>query len=525
MPQNIWWLLSLLPALLLFALYYRWRKKKQAAFGGSKVLASLFPGFSWRRIYWRDSIFLLALVLLAVAMMSPQVPDEQSGTPVSGLEMVMAIDVSNSMLANDAPPTRLDQTRLIAQKLMDTLQGSKIAVVAFAGEAWLQLPLTNDLRAARLLVSGVDGKSVPLEGTDIEAALQVSNQSLPTTDRKHKAILLFTDGEALEGDANSMVDELKKAGVMLITVGIGTPAGATLKDETGLPIRQEDGTAVISKLNEPELKALAEKTGGKFIAPGAPDAVAASILQVLESMPKQPLVNSYMVNYFNYSHWLIAAAIVLLLIAVFISEFSRKLRRKKLAALLALAFMVSIQGMAQGNANASNAKLSQADELYRKGNLDAAETLYKEVAKADPNAWQAWLQLGNIAYKRGGFDDAMQQYDQSLKNANTATANAALQNNKGLSLARSKKLEDAISAFKQALRADPGDAEITRNLNMAIDELKKAQKQPPPPKPDPKKNKQKADDQLNALQQEEKKIKDKMQQQKNPAKSNNNKNW
>jgi tetratricopeptide (TPR) repeat protein len=134
--------------------------------------------------------------------------------------------------------------------------------------------------------------------------------------------------------------------------------------------------------------------------------------------------------------------------------------------------------------------------------------------------------MGNIGYKRGAFDEALKQYNNSLKKADAKEGTAALHNNMGLSLARMKKLEEAVSAFKQALRADPNDAEISRNLNMALDELKQSQKQPPPPKQDPnKKNERKADDQLNALQQEEKKIKEHLQNQKKSAKPTSNKNW
>lgn len=499
-----------------------------ASFGGKNAVAQLFPGFSRAKNYRRNGILIVAVLLLGLAMLNPQVPDEQSGTPVSGLEVVLAIDVSNSMLATDVAPNRLDQTRLIAQKLIDTLQGSKIAVVAFAGEAWLQLPLTNDLQAARLLVSGVDGKSVPLEGTDIQQALQLSNQSLPPTDMKHKAIVLFTDGEALDGDATAMVEELKKSGVMLITVGVGTPAGSTLKDDTGTPIRNEDGSVVVSKLNEAALLELATKTGGKFIEPGTADVVAASITSLLQGMPKKPLVNSYMVNYYSYSHWLILLAILLLMCAAWMTEKGKQKSPVKESLLAAAMLLLVMQASAQsaGNKDETNAQLQQADELYKKGKLVEAEEQYKAIAKADPQAWMAALQLGNIAYKRGAYDEALKQYDNSLKNVQAKEGAAALHNNMGLSLVRMKKLEDAIAAFKQALRTDPNDAEITRNLNMALDEMKRAQKQPPPPKPDPKKqDEKKAEDQLNALQQEEKKIKENLQKQKKSARPTGNKNW
>ncbi|MCC6762783.1 MAG: tetratricopeptide repeat protein, partial [Chitinophagaceae bacterium] len=175
----------------------------------------------------------------------------------------------------------------------------------------------------------------------------------------------------------------------------------------------------------------------------------------------------------------------------------------------------------------TNSQLQQADALYQQGKLDEAAALYAEVLKANPNAWMAGMHLGNIAYKKGDYEKAASQYQAMLQKAgNDARAKAMLHNNAGLAQAHHKQLKEAVGSFKQALKYQPDDAEISRNLNIALDELKKQQQQQQPQQnPDNQQQQQKANDQLNALQQEEKRIRQQMQQQKKSAKLPGRKSW
>lgn len=524
-PQNGWWLLALVPVALGWWVYARWKKKTLAKLADKQLLAGITATYSPRKWRLQQLLMLLAVALLALGMLSLQKPIEKGGAQVEGLEVMLAIDVSTSMLSADASPSRLEQARLIATKLTDTLQGSKVGVVAFAGEAWLQLPLTTDLQAARLLISGLDGKAVPLEGTDLQMALQTAAESLPIADPAHKAVVLLTDGEELEGNAMAAAEALQKAGVLLITVGIGTPNGIVLKDGTGLPVRDENGEPVVSKLNEKVLQQLATQTGGRYLPPASAQEHTNAILASLRELPKSPMLNSYLVNYYSYSHWLIAAALLLIIIATALTE---KRSRKKLAAMAAclLLLLQPMSGIAQTDAGSNN-KLQQADALYQQGKLDEAAALYAEVLKANPNAWMAGMHLGNIAYKKGDYEKAASQYNAMLQKAgNDARAKAMLYNNAGLAQAHHKQLKEAVGSFKQALKYQPDDGEISRNLNIALDELKKQQQQQQPQQnPDNKKQQQKADDQLKALQQEEKRIRQQMQQQKKSAKLPGRKSW
>jgi Ca-activated chloride channel family protein len=464
-------------------------------------------------------MLLLAVALLAVAMLNPQEPKQQAGNTLNGLEIVVALDVSNSMMAKDASPNRLERSKIVARQLIDTLQGSKVGIVAFAGEAWTQLPLTTDLSAARLLLSSVQPNSVPVQGTNIEDALLTANNSLPTTDMSHKAIVLFTDGESLEGDVEAAVTELKKSGVMLLAVGVGTAAGATVTDEDGLALRKDDGTPVVSQLNEKALQQMATATGGQYIPlQNNPDALP-QMMAALTKLPRQPLANSYMVNYNSYSHWLIAVALVLLLAAVFVQQRLPLQKKKLQAALIATGVLLAQFSFAQS----SKANLQKANELMVAGKFDEAENLYRSILQQDPKAWHAQLHLGNIAYRKGQYDEALKQYEQTLQQPMPDEAAIAALNNKGLAFVKMKKLPEAVETFKQAVRKAPFDDGLQANLGMALDELAKAKATQPPPAQKPM-NQRKADDQLQALQQEEKKIRQQLMKQKRSV-PNNGRNW
>ena len=519
-PQHMWWLLALPAAGLCLWGYDRWKQRQLRRLASPHLLPGLLVNHHPRRARGSALLTLAALALLSLALLSPQEPEQQGGSTLSGLEVVVALDVSNSMLAKDVSPNRLERSRIQARQLIDTLPGSKVGIVAFAGEAWLQLPLTTDLSAARMLLASLETKSVPLQGTDIAHALRLANESLPKTDLRHKAIVLFTDGEALDGDAETAARELKNSGVMLIAVGVGTPQGAIVSDADGMALRKDDGTAVVSQLDEKALREMATLTGGRYLPMQPGDATLQQILAALNSLPRQPLTNSYLINYHSYSHWLIACAAILLLASVAIRKPLHARRRPTVALAAACWLLPAIPSAAQN----SPATLTQAHDLYRQGKMDQAETLYKDVVKRDPAAWNAQLHLGNIAYRRGRFEEALQQYERSLSAAKTSEAAVAILNNQGLAYVKMNKLPEAVESFKQAIRQNPWDAGLQANLGMALDELARAKRNPPPqakPPMDPRK----AENQLQALQEEEKKIRQQLMKQKQPSRQGGNKNW
>jgi Ca-activated chloride channel family protein len=463
------------------------------------------------KAWWRSKLAtVLALALLGLAMLKPQVPREEAGLPLQGYDVVLAIDVSKSMLATDVTPSRLQQAKALATRLLDTLQGSRIAIVAFAGSAWQQLPLTTDLQAARTLVNELDVSSVPLEGSDLEQALVLAADALPKTAPAHKAVILLTDGEELQGSATAATTRLKAEGIKLLLTGVATANGAPLTDEAGDPIRQPDASQVISRLNEPLLQQLAAQSNGHYQPWNGLQPTWAGLLAQLQQLPQRPMPNSFLMNFFSYGHYLIGAALLLLLAGT--SGFGRRMRP---ATVLLLIWLLPTESPAQQQQAAD--LLRQADEAFKAGNWTQAANFYAGAAKAGAG-WPALLQQGNVAYRQGRFEEAMDHYTRAMEVATQPADKAQILHNRGLALVRLGQLPAAAQAFRAALQQQPDDADAIRNLNMVLESLR--QQPPPPQQPPPKK----AADKLDELQQEEKKIRQKLKKQKRPQ-SQSGKNW
>lgn len=513
--------IPLVAAIMLFQL--AWKKKKWAQLADPHLRKSLVVQYQPKRIRAARLLTLIGIALLAAAMLNPQQPDADESGAISGLEIILAIDVSNSMLATDATPNRLERSKHLARQLLDTLQGSKIGIVAFAGEAWLQLPLSSDIAAARLLLSSVQTQSVPTQGTNLALALQTANDHLPATDKAHKAIVLFTDGEALEGDTEAAAQQLKEAGVMVIAVGVGTPQGATISDEIGTPLLQEDGSQVVSRLQEEGLRSITTSTQGSYVALYQNKEAAKTVIKALNALPKKPLMNSNLVNFQSFSYALIAMALVLLVGAMAIT-ISKKSPNRPLVKIVPL-LLCWLFLFGETHAQAVDTETIKANALLQQGKFDEAAAAYKTLIAKNGQNWNARLHLGNIAYKRGQYAEAVAQYEATLQNPMPEAALLAALNNKALALVKMNKLPEAIETFKKAVRQNPYDTGLQNNLSQALDEYAKARQsdQPPPPSSKPM-NKKKAEDRLAALQQEEQKIRQQLMKQKS-APNKNGKYW
>jgi Ca-activated chloride channel family protein len=541
---NALWLLAVIPVLLLLIWNDYWKRSVSKKIGDARLVQLMMVGVSATRNKIKASLVVIALFLLGIAMMNLQKPVQQAGGGLRGLDLMIALDVSNSMMANDVSPNRLERARLLAARLIDTMQGNRVGIIAFAGDAYLQLPLTTDLTASRLYLQSINTSMIPNQGTNIYDALDLADQSMDPAAHEYKAVLLITDGEELDKKALDAAKKLKQSGVVILPVGIGTPSGATLPGDNGEPRKDAEGKTVISKLNETLLKQLADETHGTYRLMGETEATLQSIVSELSSMDKKPISNAAMVNYQSYSHWMIAIALLLLFIEIILPAKAKTENKKaeqvkattaKAAAMLLLLVVVSLPAISQS----AKVLLHKANEAYRTNQFDEAEKLYKSVLKGDPNNKVARYNLGNIAYRRKQFEEAAKDYDNVTAQNDIAKKDAAgAWNNKGLSYVEQKDLPKAIESFKQSIRKNPFDDEVRMNLNKALQEQQKQnqeqqrdsnkQKQPPPPKQQPKQKKQnmnqkEAEQKLAALRQEEKKIRDNRKQ---PASgSGSDKDW
>lgn len=317
------WLFVLIPiGVILFLLDIAHKKKVKKEIGDPKMIDLLTKNFSSKFYRLRFIFITIALSLCIMAAINPRVPEKNNGEKMAGIDVMIALDVSNSMLANDIKPTRLERAKQLAILLTQKLDNNRIGLVIFAGQAILQMPLTPDIEQAKMYISNASVNAVPVQGTDLSDALLQSDKALDTKEKKYKAIILISDGEDHEGHAEEMAKKLSDEGVIIYTIGIGTAAGAPIFDPVTNSFKtDQNGETVISKLNVTSLESIAQAANGKFILLENPEADAGLIADELNNMEKKEIIsNTGYKTYFSFYPFFLVPAIILLILGVFIPE-------------------------------------------------------------------------------------------------------------------------------------------------------------------------------------------------------------
>jgi Ca-activated chloride channel family protein len=314
--------LAVIPlAIFLFILVLRWKKKTVRKIGDEKLVAELISGYSPGLFLVR---FLLALIALAAVILGAanlQKPGAMDPVQRKGVDVVIALDVSKSMLAQDSKPNRLEVSRQLIYRLIDELQNDRVGLVLFAGRAYMQMPLTSDHAAAKMYVQNAGPDVVPTQGTVIAEALRISNTAFNSKERKYKSIVLITDGEDHDPEALKLALEMANNGVMINTVGIGSPEGAPILDPMSNEYKKDEtGQTIISKLNEAELQQLAQSTSGVYIRLSDTGPAVDALMKQLRSVEQTTLEDSAFKDYRHYFQWFLAAAFLLLCLEFFLPE-------------------------------------------------------------------------------------------------------------------------------------------------------------------------------------------------------------
>lgn len=261
----ILYLLLLIPvAVVLFIIAQRHRRRRLERFASSSLLAELTPLASPRRIRTKFVLYCLAVAFLIVAAARPQVGSKLREEHQKGIEMMLVVDVSNSMMAEDFEPNRLDRTKFAIDRVVESMKQDRIGVVAFAGEAQVQLPITSDYRMARAFTRKLSPQLVRTQGTDLGAAIKLASMSFSSQSEGSRVMILITDGENHESDAMEAAQAAAEKGIAIYTIGIGTPEGAPVMIG-GEYLTDENGDMVVSKLDEKILQEIASATGGAYV--------------------------------------------------------------------------------------------------------------------------------------------------------------------------------------------------------------------------------------------------------------------
>ena len=313
-PQYLWLLVVLPLFTALFWLAAHRRRKRLERFGHPAILKELTPEVSTGRVTLRFILFSLALLCLILAAARPQFGSKLREEKTRGIEMMLTVDVSNSMLAEDFEPNRLERTKYAIGKLFEGLQQDRVGLVVFAGEPKVQLPITSDYRMARAFARKIDPSLVAVQGTAIGKALEQALLAFSSnTEQSHgRVIILITDGENHEDDAIAVAERAAQQGVRIFTIGIGTPEGAPIQIG-GEFIKDENGEMVVSKLNEEMLAQIADITGGAYVRATKQSIGLDEIVKAINDMEQTELSTIRFEEFNEQYQYLLIAALVLLL--------------------------------------------------------------------------------------------------------------------------------------------------------------------------------------------------------------------
>lgn len=330
--ENIEWLyaLGLLPVLVIgFLLAMRWQKSALNLFGDHRLVQKLMPMASVNKLKIKFVLYLVAIAALITGLANPQIGAKMEEVKREGVDLIVAIDLSNSMLSEDLQPSRLHRAKQSISRLIDRLEGDRIGLIVFAGDAYVQLPITTDYSAAKLFLSTISTNIVPTQGTAIGKALALSLESFDMEAPQNKAIIVITDGENHEDDAIKMAKEAQSKGVFVYTIGMGTIEGGPIpiksrSDRIKGYRKDKQGKQIITKLNEVMLQNIAQAGNGSYIRANSTETGLNALFEEINKMEKEEISSKVFTDYKDRFQLFIGLALFILILDLFILERKNK---------------------------------------------------------------------------------------------------------------------------------------------------------------------------------------------------------
>ncbi len=322
--EYFWFLLIALLFIVLYLLYNSWKRRSVIRFGSKSQVEGLMPNLSSLKPVYKITLLILGLVFLVIGLADPQIGSKLEKIKREGIDLMLVLDVSNSMMAEDIKPNRLERSKMAISNLIDKLEGDRVGIIIFAGKAYKQLPLTSDYSAAKLFLSAVDTKIVPTQGTAIGAAIEMA--SLSFDDKEHnKAIIVITDGENHEDDAVKEASKSYENGIKVFTIGMGLPDGAPIPvynsygNRTGFK-KDRQGKTVVTKLNEDMLRQIAAAGNGAYARANNGSTGLRKIFDEISQIEKKEIETKQFTDYEHRFQIYIFLALLILLVELLINN-------------------------------------------------------------------------------------------------------------------------------------------------------------------------------------------------------------
>ena len=319
-------LLLLVPVILIaYAVKARMRRRRLERFGDAALVEELMPSWSGAKGWLRVVLYSLAFFLFVIGLARPQIGAKLSEHEAKGAEIMICLDVSNSMLAEDYSPNRLERAKLAISRIVDRLQEDRIGLIVFAGSSFVQLPITTDYVSAKMFLNSIDTGSVPVQGTAIGDAVLTAARSFSEQSEKSRAIIVITDGENHEDDPVDAARQVAEMGIKVYTIGVGSLRGQPIPKD-GQLMKDREGNIVVSRLDEGTLQQMAEAGNGAYVHAGNEEFGLNPIIDDIRKMEAEKFNSVVFEEYDEQYMYFFAAALALFVIEMLIGE--RKARRK-----------------------------------------------------------------------------------------------------------------------------------------------------------------------------------------------------
>ena len=319
-------LLLLVPLIpVVYALLRRARRARMRRFGDEKLVKELMPSWSGAKGWVRVILFSLAFFFFVIGLCRPQVGAKLSERETKGAEIMICLDVSNSMLAQDYSPDRLDRAKLAISRIVDKLDGDRIGLIVFAGSSFVQLPITTDYVSAKMFLNSISTSSVPVQGTAIGEAIHTAARSFSAQSEKSRAIIVITDGENHEDDPVAAAEEVAEMGVKVYTIGAGTLQGQPIPKDGEL-MKDKEGNIVVTRLDEDTLRKVADAGNGAYVHAGNEEFGLNPIVDDIRRMEDERYNSVVFEEYDEQFMYFLGAALLLLVLEMLIGERRSKRR-------------------------------------------------------------------------------------------------------------------------------------------------------------------------------------------------------
>ena len=473
--------LVLIPLLAVIRLWMVSRQKKRLLkFGDRDLVRQLMPDVSRFRPLVKFVLLLTALALIILMIARPQFGTKINREKRTGIETIIAMDISNSMLAEDVTPSRLDRSKMMVENLVDHFTNDKIGLIVFAGDAFIQLPITSDYVSAKMFLSSITPSMIATQGTDIAKAITMSTNSFTQQEGVGKAIIVITDGEDHEGGALEAAKEAQNKGMRVYVLGVGSPKGAPIPTGNGDYMKDNMGQTVMTGLNEEMCRQIAQAGGGAYIHVENNSNAQDQLDHELDKLAKKEIESTIYSDYDEQFQAVCIIVLLLLIIEVCILDIKNPMlknvslfKRNKKAVVAVLFLLVATGVQAQGD----RLLVRQGNKQFRAGNYAEAEVSYRKAVEKNPRNAQAHYNLGNALLGQRKDSAAVVQFENAAKQETNPMRKAQSYHNIGVICQGQKQYAQAIEAYKEALRNNPTDDETRYNLELCKRQQQQQQQQ------------------------------------------------